>query len=388
MEEIFLERENDTIMKLDPEEEDLYNEIEIAPTPRRKMPPRPMPKSFRSRPEPEEHQDGLDAFMNPHKHSAPEPTQQHYEEEYPEEEDFDDYEDEGPGGGGGGGGGWAQPAREQPSSGYRTIDEEKADLLNKLSRLEKRGFTINKKLSMYSSVDDIRSEVKRITYSIEVDQSVKFSRRMLIACVTGLEFLNKRYNPVDIHLEGWSESVMENVDDYDQVFEELYAKYRTKMQMAPEVKLIMMVSGSAMMYHLTSSMFKSALPNMGQVIKQNPDLVKNMMSAVQNTVNNNAQASADAPGRDGGYEMQGPGVDLSSLMGNIMMPPPPPMSTSSIQVPKYDPTEHEEEDDLSDIVSDRGVEEQDDDEVKDIEVKTTTRKKRGGSRKKKTEINL
>lgn len=384
-EEIFLERDNDVIMKLDPEEEDLYNEIEIAPTPRRRMPPRPTPRSFRSRPEPEEHQEGLDAFMNPTKQSAPAPQQEHYEEEEYPEEDYGEYEegDDAPGGGGG----WAQPPKEQPSAGYKSLDEEKADLLNKLTRLEKKGFTINKKLSMYSPIDDIRSEVKRITYSIEVDQSVKFSRRMLIACVTGLEFLNKRYNPIDIHLDGWSESVMENVDDYDGVFEELYAKYRTKMQVAPEIKLIMMISGSAMMYHLTSSMFKSALPNMGQVIKQNPDLVKNMMSAVQNTMANNAEAGGGAPPpSDGSYEMQGPGVDLSSLMGNIMMPPPPPMSTSATAPPVYNP-EPEIEDDVSDIVSEKAPED-DDDEVKDIEVKPATRKKRGGSRKKKTEINL
>lgn len=380
-EEIFLERDNDLIMKLDPEEEDLYNEIEIAPTPRRKMPPRPTPKSFRSRPEPEEHQEGLDAFMNPHKQSAPPPQQERYEEEYPDE-DYEDYEEEDEGGAPGG---WAPPPREQPSTGYRSIDEEKADLLNKLTRLEKKGFTINKKLSMYSPIDDIRSEVKRITYSIEVDQSIKFSRRMLVACVTGLEFLNKRYNPVDIYLDGWSESVMENIDDYDGVFEELYAKYRTKMQVAPEVKLIMMLGGSAMMYSLTSSMFKTALPNMGQVIKQNPDLVKNMMSAVQNTVANNAAAQQGQANDDGSYEMRGPGIDLSSLMGNIMMPPPPPMSTSVIQTPVYNP-EPEVEDDVSDIVSEKAEEE--DEEVRDIEVKTKTTRKRGGSRKKKTEINL
>ena len=106
---------------------------------------------------------------------------------------------------------------------------------------------------------------------------------MLVACVTGLEFLNKRYNPFEIQLEGWSESVMENVDDYDGVFEELYVKYSSKVIVAPEVKLIMMLGGSAMMFHLTNSMFKSVMPNMNDVIKQNPDLVKNMMSAVQNT---------------------------------------------------------------------------------------------------------
>ena len=173
---------------------------------------------------------------------------------------------------------------EKPSPGFKTIDEEKADLVNKLGRLEKKGFTVNKRLNAYSPIDELRNEVKRITYSIDVDKSVKFARRMLIACTTGLEFMNKKYNPFEIQLEGWSENVMENVDDYDEVFEELYVKYRTKMHVAPEIKLIMMLGGSAMMFHLTNSMFKSVMPNMNDVIKQNPGLVQNMMSAVQNTV--------------------------------------------------------------------------------------------------------
>ena len=116
---------------------------------------------------------------------------------------------------------------------------------------------------------------------------------MLIACTTGLEFMNKKYNPFEIQLDGWSENVMEFVDDYDDVFEELYVKYRTNMTVAPEVKLIMMLGGSAMMFHLTNSMFKSVMPNMNDVIKQNPDLVKNMMNAVQYTVPKSHQVQND-----------------------------------------------------------------------------------------------
>ena len=52
-------------------------------------------------------------------------------------------------------------------------------------------------------------------YSIEVDQSIKFQRRMLVACVSGIEFLNKKFDPFDLELDGWSENVMENQEDYD-----------------------------------------------------------------------------------------------------------------------------------------------------------------------------
>lgn len=373
--DIVLDRGRTNVMKLDDDEQALYDEIEIS-VPRAKPVPRPQKSAFGTRPPPQ-HQEAMDAFVNPNKQSIPNahhPTQTD-EIDYGEEDDmdFDDDEEE-------------RPEREKPSEGYTSIDEEKSDLLNKLARLEKKGFTVNKRLNAYSNVDELRAEVKRITYSIDVEQSIRFSRRMLVACVTGLEFLNKRYNPFEVQLEGWSESVMENVDDYDGVFEELYVKYRSKVSVAPEVKLIMMLGGSAMMYHLTNSMFKTAIPNMNDVIKQNPELVKNMMSAVQNTAPRNPdEPFAEPPvGGTGNYEMQGPGIDIASLMGGISMPPPMPMN-SNLNAGGSRPPPIEEEDELSDIMSISG--ESTGGEIKEVNVEGGKPKKRRKTTKK-NEINL
>jgi hypothetical protein len=364
-EEIVLDRGTTNVMKLDADEQALMDEIHIS-VPRHKPVPRPSQPMRQSAPQ--QHQEAMDAFVNPNKQSAPAQPQQDEEIDYGEDEPmFYDDDQMGPGMG---------SQEEQPSKGYTSIDEEKADLINKLGRLEKKGFAVNKRLNAYSNVDELRSEVKRITYSIDVEQSVRFSRRMLVACVTGLEFLNKRYNPFEIQLEGWSESVMENVDDYDGVFEELYVKYRSKVNVAPEVKMIMMLGGSAMMFHLTNSMFKSVMPNMNDVMKQNPDLVKNMMAAVQSTTRAPGGPATEGPvgGTGGQYEMQGPGVDISSLMGGIMMPPPPPMNTTMTQI----------DDDLSDIMSISGDSTGGD--VKEVNVDAGKTKRT--RRKKKTEINL
>lgn len=367
-EEIVIDRGSTHVMKLDADEQALMDEIEISI-------PRPQPvhrpaDPRRPKPQPQ-HQEAMDAFVNPNKQTAPTQSYPDEEVDYGEDEPTF-YDDDEPMGG---------EESERPSKGYTSVDEEKTDLLNKLARLEKKGFNVNKRLNAYSNLEELRSEVKRITYSIDVEQSIRFSRRMLIACVTGLEFLNKRYNPFEIQLEGWSESVMENVDDYDGVFEELYVKYRSKVTVAPEIKLIMMLGGSAMMFHLTNSMFKTALPNMNDVLKQNPDLVKNMMTAVQNTTRSPDQPAVDAPvGGTGNYEMRGPGVDISSLMGGIMMPPPPPMNTSTISAT----TQQVDDDDISDIVSISG--ESTGGEVKEVNVDTSKPKRT--RRKKKTEINL
>lgn len=373
---IILDRGRTTVMKLDADEQALMDEIEIS-VPRPKPVPRPQKSAF-GRPPPQQHQEAMDAFVNPTKQSVPTMGPVQNEEiDYGEDDDmmFDD-DDEMPG---------MQAQQEQPSQGYTSVDEEKSDLLNKLARLEKKGFAVNKRLNAYSNVEDLRSEVKRITYSIDVEQSIRFSRRMLVACVTGLEFLNKRYNPFEIQLDGWSESVMENVEDYDGVFEELYVKYRSKVSVAPEVKLIMMLGGSAMMFHLTNSMFKTAIPNMNDVLKQNPELVKNMMDAVQNTTRQPGVDPMTEPpvGGTGNYEMKGPGIDIASLMGGISMPPPMPMN-SNLNANGSRPPPIEEEDELSDIVSISG--ESTGGEIKEVNVEGSKPKRR--RKTKKNEINL
>lgn len=381
--EIILDRKDHNVMKLDDNEQALMNEIEIE-VPRRHQPVKKQISQMKTQftpPQRQVFQEDIDSFANPNKQMAPSAPPQEAPVDYGEYEDEPEPEMEY------GGGGYSMDEEEEkPSPGFKTIDEEKADLVNKLGRLEKKGFTVNKRLNAYSPIDELRTEVKRITYSIDVDKSIKFSRRMLIACTTGLEFLNKKYNPFEIQLDGWSENVMENVDDYDEVFEELYVKYRTKMHVAPEIKLIMMLGGSAMMFHLTNSMFKSVMPNMNDVIKQNPGLVQNMMSAVQNTVSKSQQQQT--PETSERHEMQGPGFDISSLMGNIMMPPTPPMNTTSIAPQEPPSVDDDDDDDVSDIAEApaTGEEEGEDGDVR--EVKVTQTKGKRGRKKKSVEINL
>jgi len=127
-------------------------------------------------------------------------------------------------------------------------------------------------------------EYNKIKSQREMENSIKFQRKMLMACITGIEFLNNRFDPFDVKLNGWSESIHENINDYNEIFEELHEKYHTKTKMAPELKLLFMVGGSAFMFHLTNSMFKSQLPGLGDIMKQNPDLMRQFASAAMGSM--------------------------------------------------------------------------------------------------------
>ena len=361
-------------MAMNDDETKLLDEISFAPPERRSAPLKPRqsrPSPFAKRaPGPVEHQvapdDGLDMFMNPGKRTAPPPPMA---EEFDGGEEDDGFEE---GGQEGGPEGYQGGGTSGPSEGYKTIEDEKADLLNKISRLNKKGIQSSQRLTIYSDIEEIRTEYKRMTYGVEVERSIKFQRRMLIACVTGLEFLNDKFDPFDLALNGWSQNAMENVEDYDGVFEDLHNKYKTKIQMAPEVKLIMMVGGSAMMFHLTNSMFKAAVPNMTQVMQQNPGLQQNMMDAVMRSQGGGFAPPSAFPSPPGQRDMKGPGMDFGSLM-NMMGPP---------QAVQTRPGRSAETESVSDIVS---IDEGDPDTR---EVAVGGPKKRGPKGKGKREVSL
>ena len=158
---------------------------------------------------------------------------------------------------------------------------EKREILYQLNRLQAKGYDIPSSFTMQSDLQEMKQEYDKIIRDKDVDGSIRFQRKMLMAFVTGTEYLNNRYDPFAIKLEGWSEQIHENILDYDDIFEELHEKYKAKgKKMAPELRLFISLTGSAFMFHLTSRMFKeSSIPGVEEVLKANPELMKQFQNA-------------------------------------------------------------------------------------------------------------
>lgn len=185
---------------------------------------------------------------------------------------------------------------------------EKQDILLKLLALEKKGIVLTKKYSMSSKLSDLQFELELHKNNAEVDASVKFQQKFLMAAVTGLEFANKRFDPIGAKLDGWSESVMENLDDYESIFAKLHEKYKNRADLPPELQLLVTLVGSAFMFHLTKSLFSSAMPG-GLNDLQNSEIMKNISAAM-------AQQSSQKPTVAGvsTQEITGPSMNLSSML--------------------------------------------------------------------------
>lgn len=172
----------------------------------------------------------------------------------------------------------------KPQISKEDLLREKFACLRKLEELEKKGVKLTRQYNMESSLSEMQGEYETIVAEKEKSNSIKFQAKILMACITGVEFLNKKFDPFDIKLEGWSEQINENVDDYDEVFSELHEKYKSRGKIAPELKLMFQVAGSAMMIHMTNTMFKSAIPGMDDIMKQNPELMQQFTRAAANSM--------------------------------------------------------------------------------------------------------
>ena len=172
----------------------------------------------------------------------------------------------------------------KPKLSAEELLKEKFSYLRKLEALEKKGVTLSKKYSMESNLEEMKGEYEQIKAEKEKKASQKFQGKMLMAFVSGLEFLNNRFDPFDVKLDGWSEQINENLEEYDEIFGELHEKYQSKAKIAPELKLLFMLGGSAVMVHMTNTMFKSAMPGMDDILKQNPELMQQFTQAAVNTM--------------------------------------------------------------------------------------------------------
>jgi hypothetical protein len=194
---------------------------------------------------------------------------------------------------------------------------EKFKFLRKLEALERKGVELTKKYNMESNLAEMQGEYEMIMEEKAKQNSVKFQGNMMMAIINGIEFLNNRFDPFDVKLDGWGEQINENITDYDEIFGELHDKYKSKASMSPELKLLFQLGGSAMMVHMTNTMFKSAMPGMDDIMRQNPDLMRQFQTAAVNSMSNSN------PGFSG---------FMSGLMDPPNQPsnsrgPPPPLAT-------------------------------------------------------------
>lgn len=212
-------------------------------------------------------------------------------------------------------------------SSSSSTSKKEASLIAKMQMVEKlKEFQRKGEKFEHEPSEDMPFERLKAMYEISNDKrqrtsAIKFQRTVFLACVNGLEMLNHTFDPFDLDLDGLGEQTQENIKDYDDIFAELYEKYKDTVQWTPELKLLFTFVGNACMLNMTNKFMKSAMPTADDLFRQNPDLLRSFQqSAVQ-------QMAAKNPGF-GNFATNIMGVGATQQHG-----PPPPMPTQGPNAP-------------------------------------------------------
>jgi hypothetical protein len=199
--------------------------------------------------------------------------------------------------------------------------QQKRELLLKLVSLEKRGVELTKKFSLSSKLSDLKFEYELHKNKAEIDVSVKFQQKVLIALITGLEIANKTFDPIGAKLDGWSESVMDSLDDYESIFIKLHEKYKSRADLPPELQLLVTLVGSGFMFHMTKTFFNSMVP------EKSPDQGSEILQKIMSSMSNSEKVAKE--NNTTPINISGPSLNFSNMLKDDET-----MSSGSIETSK------------------------------------------------------
>lgn len=129
------------------------------------------------------------------------------------------------------------------------IMQEKIEMLTRISKMSKKGFTATKKWGMRDDIDEIRFECYRMTRESNSKKAIKNMQHVLITVATVLEFANNMINPFNLKLQGFSRNMMLTVSDYDDSLEEIHHKWSGRTYVGPELNVLFTFATSAVFHH-------------------------------------------------------------------------------------------------------------------------------------------
>jgi hypothetical protein len=119
------------------------------------------------------------------------------------------------------------PIDEGQKMSDRKRRRKKRLMLKKLEEWHDKGIIKhNPNFNLDSNYEEIEDEYESAMEDKRRKDSVKLQQWWFITFVNSIEYANSAFDPFDINLDGWGEQVGEDIDSYEEIFGELYQKYK------------------------------------------------------------------------------------------------------------------------------------------------------------------
>ncbi len=171
---------------------------------------------------------------------------------------------------------------------------KKLDIMRQLAELVERGVKLSRNYTIESNYKDMKYEHDLHKSILDKKSGIRWLNNMTTHLCYAIEWGNEKWNPFDFYLNDWSKQVESDIDDghYVDVFGELYEKYvKAGKPIPPELKLLFLLSASAIRFHLTHSMLQVA--NLEQMLGNNNMMDKLRQQARMGQNTNNSVSKLD-----------------------------------------------------------------------------------------------
>lgn len=191
----------------------------------------------------------------------------------------------------------------------------KAQLIQEGMDIMRKGGQINCPLEMQVPLPILEAAVNQAKEVRRKETSVELAKKIMVTSISFLELANAQVDPFGFDLNGWSADISEKVDrnEFDDVMEELYEKYKGRGNVAPEVKLLFMVLFSGASVHLSKTVLKSRVASARDIARDAPEIFGRTPQQSQPQ-----QQYAPPPQQQQQGVMSGPTSNIDDIIAGVM----------------------------------------------------------------------
>ncbi len=161
----------------------------------------------------------------------------------------------------------------------REMRRKKRIMIKKMEEWSDKGMLKNySNYNMDSVFEEVEDEYETALEDKRKKDSIKLQGWWFTTLINSLEYANTAFDPFGINLDGWGETITDDLDSYDEIFSELHEKYKGG-KMAPELNLLLRIGFSAAVTNFTNKALSTSVPGFNDVIRQSPELMKAFTNA-------------------------------------------------------------------------------------------------------------
>jgi hypothetical protein len=161
---------------------------------------------------------------------------------------------------------------------------KKRTMMDELERWYEKGYIKdNMHFHRDSPYEDVEEEYDSVLEKIRRKKSINLQKDILYNVMNFIEFSNSWVDPFGLKLEGLADKTTEELDSYEDIFGELYDKWKGG-KVPPELALLCKVGFSIAMLHMSNNVLSSTPIAFQDVVKQSPELQRAWHDSVVKTM--------------------------------------------------------------------------------------------------------